>query len=115
MVDKYSVINYLFGYEVFRFNMLNKLTAQIQRNTQLLWTQGDNSLEQNFILLCKRNFTHPAGYKQIEGGMVSLAHAMNTPRIHISNMLNRLEEKQLVTLSRKKIIIPQLERLIREV
>ncbi len=112
VVDKYSIVNYLFSYEVFRYNMLNKLTTRIQRATQLLWTPDEEDELQRFVLLCKRNFTHPAGYKQIKGNMQSLARMMNIPRAHVSGMLNSLQEKGLVELSRKNIIIPRMERMI---
>lgn len=112
IVSKYSIITHLFDFEVFRYNMLNMLTTRIQRTQQLLWAPEEESIIHNFIQLCKKNFTHPAGPKSIEGGMVSLARMMNCPRIQISHMLNTLSEKKLITLSRKKILIPQLEKLI---
>lgn len=112
VVDKYAIINYLFHFDVFRYNMLNALTTRIQQTERLLWMTTEESIEQAFIQLCKRNFTRPAGYKIIEGGMVSLAHTMNRSRIQVSNMLNSFENNGLVKLNRKKIIMPRLEKLI---
>ena len=112
VVSKASVINYLFNYAVFRYNLLNMLTTRIQRANLLLWMPEEESVERSFVLLCKRNFMHPAGTKVIEGGMVSLARMMDRPRIHISNMLNSLAEQQLVVVGRKKIVIPYFEKLL---
>lgn len=114
VVNKHSIITHLFDFEVFRYNILNMLTTRIQRTQTMLWAPEEASICLNFVQLCKKNFMHPAGTKIIEGGMVSLARMLNCPRIQISNVLNALEEKQLVALSRKKIQIPQLEKLIQE-
>ena len=114
VVSKHNIINYLFSYEVFRYNMLNYLTTRIQRSNQLLWTPESDNITKNFIRLCKCNFTYLGGQKQIEGGMVSLAGMMDETRIHVSNMLNELEKRGLVKLTRKRIIIPQLQQLIQE-
>lgn len=112
VVSKEGVINHLFNYEVFRFNLLNMLTTRIQRCQQVLWLPEDENIERSFVLLCRRNFFYPAGLKTVEGGMVALARMMDRPRIHVSNMLNNLAQQQLVSLGRKKIIIPRLEKLI---
>ena len=112
IVSKAGVINHLFNYEVFRYNLLNMLTTRIQRANQLLWLPEEEKVERSFVLLCKRNFMHPAGTKVIEGGMVSLARMMNRPRIHISNMLNSFAEQGLVSIGRKKLVIPYFEKLL---
>lgn len=112
VVDKSGIVNSLFNYDVFRYNLLNMLTTRIQRCNQVLWLSEEENIERSFVLLCRRNFIHPAGPKVIEGGMVALARMMNRPRIHVSNMLNSLAEAQMVVLGRKKIIIPHLEKLI---
>ncbi len=112
VVDKEGVTGRLLNYEVFRYNLLNMLTTRIQRCQQVLWLPEEDDIERSFVLLCKRNFIHPAGTKTIEGGMVALARMMNRPRIHVSNMLNALEKRRLVSLGRKKITIPSFEKLI---
>ncbi len=112
VVDKEGVTGRLLNYEVFRYNLLNMLTTRIQRCQQVLWLPEEDETERSFVLLCKRNFIYPAGTKTIEGGMVALARMMNRPRIHVSNMLNALEKRRLVSLGRKKIIIPSFEKLI---
>lgn len=114
VVSKHNIINYLFGYEVFRYNMLNYLTTRVQRTSQLAWAPIDDDITRKFIHLCKCNFTYHGGEKQIVGGMVALAKMMNETRIHVSNMLNDFEARGLIELNRKKIIIPHLEELIRE-
>jgi CRP-like cAMP-binding protein len=112
VVDKAGVTSRLLNYEVFRYNLLNMLTTRIQRCQQVMWLPEEDDVERSFVLLCKRNFIHPAGFKTIEGGMMALARMMNRPRIHVSNMLNALESRQLISLGRKKITIPNFEKLI---
>lgn len=114
VVDKAALVNQLFSFDVFRFNMLNTLSARLQRTNRLLWSPAPENITGDFLLMCKRNFTHHAGYKTIEGGMVSLARLMDRPRLQISNLLNAFEQRGLLSLSRKKIVIPQLEKLIIE-
>ncbi len=112
VLDKAGVTSRLLNYEVFRYNMLNMLTTRIQRCQQALWLPEEDNVERSFVLLCKRNFIHPAGPKTIEGGMVALARMMNKSRIQVSTMLNALEKRQLISLGRKKITIPCFEKLI---
>ena len=44
--------------------------------------------------------------------MVRLAEEVNDSRLNVSNVLNRMQRSGLITLSRGKIEIPQLERLL---
>lgn len=113
MLSKQNLVDHLFSYEVFRYNMLNLLSTRIQRSSRLLWASDEGDTLQRFVALLKRNFLYHGGSKQIEGGMVSLARMMNEPRIHISNMLNALQEEGLLTILRKRIDIPHLEDIIR--
>lgn len=112
IISKQNVISHLLPYEVFQFNLINTLTTRLQRQERLLWATEEEDITKRFVLLCKRNFTYLGGNKQIDGGMVQLAGMMNETRIHVSNMLNDLEKRGLLTLGRKKIIIPHLEELI---
>lgn len=112
VISKSAFVNHLFQYEVFRYNVLNNLTAQIQRSRKLLWTPIPDSPLQAFIHLLKTHFFYPAGPKEIEGGMVSLGILMNRPRAQVSAILNQLVSKGLITLSRKRIVIPQVQNII---
>lgn len=112
VISKQNVISHLFPYEVFRYNLINMLTTRLQRQDRMLWATEEEDITKRFILLCKRNFMYHGGNKQIEGGMVQLAQMMNESRIHVSNMLNDLEQRGLIVLGRKKIVIPHLENLI---
>ncbi|MBP5628746.1 MAG: Crp/Fnr family transcriptional regulator [Bacteroidaceae bacterium] len=112
MLSKQNIIDHLFSFDVFRYNMLNLLTTRIQRSNHMLWASHEHDTLARFIALIKRNFTYHGGPKQIDGGMVALAHMMDDTRIHISDMLNYLQEKGLVVLARKRIEIPHLENII---
>ena len=112
IVSKQDIINHLFAYDVFRYNMLNLLSTRIQRTNHLLWAPHEGDTMQHFATLLKRNFYYHGGHKQIAGGMVALARMLGEPRLHISRMLNHLESQGLITLSRKIIDIPHLEQLL---
>lgn len=113
-LSKQNIITHLFSYEVFRFNLINLLTTRIQRQNRLLWAAQENDITKKFVRLCKCNFYYLGGRKQISGGMVQVAEMINDSRSRVSRMLNDLERRGLITLNRSKIIIPRLERLIRE-
>ena len=112
MLSKQNIVDHLFAYEVFRYNMLNHLTTRIQRSSSLLWASDEGDTLHRFVTLLKRNYLYHGGPKQLDGGMVALARMLGEPRIHISRMLNTLETRGLVTLTRKHINIPHLEQLI---
>lgn len=112
MLSKQNVIDHLFSFDVFRYNMLNLLTTRIQRSSHMLWASAEHDTLLRFVALMKRNFTYHGGAKQINGGMVALSHMMNDTRLNVSDMLNRLQEKGLVILARKRIDIPHLENII---
>ena len=112
MLSKQNIIDHLFSFDVFRYNMLNLLTTRIQRSSHMLWAGHEHDTLPRFIALMKRNFTYHGGAKQIDGGMVALAHMMDDTRIHISDMLNDLQDHDLLTIGRKHIDIPRLEAVI---
>ncbi|MBR4649559.1 MAG: Crp/Fnr family transcriptional regulator [Bacteroidaceae bacterium] len=112
IVSKQDIINHLFAYEVFHYNLLNQLSTRIQRTNHLLWAPHEGDTLQHFTTLLKRNFLYHGGHKQIAGGMVALARMLGDTRLHISHMLNNLQSQGLLTLSRKMIDIPHLEQLL---
>lgn len=114
MLSKQNIIDHLFSYEVFRYNMLNMLTTRIQRSNQMLWAPDEGDTTHRFVALMKRNFLYHGGTKQIDGGMVALARMMNETRARVSAMLNTLQAQGLITLSRNRITIPHLEELIQQ-
>ncbi|MCH5179205.1 MAG: Crp/Fnr family transcriptional regulator [Prevotellaceae bacterium] len=114
VLSKQNLADHMFNHEVFRYNMLNLLSTRIQRSNSLLWTDNEGDTLQRFAVLLKRNFIYHGGQKQITGGMVALARMLGEPRLRISQMLNALEQKGLVTLARKRIIIPHLEAILQQ-
>lgn len=112
MLGKQNITDHLFTFDVFRYNMLNLLTTRIQRSNHMLWASDERDTLPHFVALMKRNFIYHGGPKQIDGGMVALARMMTDTRIHISDMLNDLQSRSLLTIARKHIDIPHLENII---
>lgn len=114
MLSKQNLADHMFNHEVFRYNMLNLLSTRIQRSNSLLWTPEEGDTRQRFITMLKRNFLYHGGKKQINGGMVALARMLGETRLRISQMLNALEQQELITLGRKRILIPRLEAILQQ-
>ena len=52
------------------------------------------------------------GRKELDIGMVELANELVTTRLNVSKMLNELKNQNLVYLSRGRIEIPEIEKII---
>ena len=111
-IDKAAIREVLFFYPTFRLNYLNMLSGMIQTGTKHIWRSEPADLTERFIKFVTERSLKPAGRKELSIDMPTLAEELLTTRLNISKMLNKLSEESLVQNSRKKIIIPQLEKLI---
>lgn len=106
-------VTQLFGnFEVFRLNMINRLSTQAYRQTRWLWHDLSGDTEKRIINFIHVHSIYPAGEKTLEISMEELGRQINAPRMGVSHALNVLQRKGLVLLKRRKIIIPALEKLI---
>lgn len=111
-IDKTFVLSELNNYEIFRINYLNILSNRGQIAYDKLWNShigGTKDKITNFLLLRSMK---PEGEKRLKIKMDDLAHLIDDTRINVSKVLNDLQEKGLVELSRKEIFIPALEKLV---
>jgi CRP-like cAMP-binding protein len=111
-IPKNDVTNKLLNNEVFRLNMLNMISTQIQRNELKLQKPLSGTKEQQIINFLLRNVDYPAGMKIINIKMEDLAYLLDETRINISKALNNLEKLNLIELKRKEIVIPSFEKLL---
>lgn len=112
-IDKSYILTHLNHYDIFRLNYLNILSNRAQCLSNKLRTlERGNTMEQiiDFVLFRCNN---TSGSKTVLVKMEDLAQIIGETRINVSNVLNSLQEKGLVQLSRKKIIIPDLDALIK--
>lgn len=99
-------------FEIFRLNIVNLLSTQAYRRERWLWRNLSGDTEKRVTDFIRFRSVYPAGEKILEISMEHLGWQINEPRMNVSRALNRLQERNLVVLKRKKIIIPALEKLI---
>lgn len=111
-IPKAEVRDILFGYVTFHINYLNSICSAKQQWEGRLWKRFPDPVEDRFLHFVTMRATRPAGFKEIEIGMVELANELVTTRLNVSKMLNKLKEDNIIYLSRGLIRIPELEKLI---
>lgn len=113
-IDKSFVLAELNNYEIFRLNYLNILSNRAQVANDKLWNSYAGNIQDkivNFILL---RSMRPDGEKVLKIKMEDLANLIDETRINVSKVLNDLQEKKLIQLTRKEIYIPALEKLVQD-
>ena len=113
VIPKNGVTQMFSGYEVFRLNMINLLSAQIYRGRKWLWHNLAGDTEKRIITFFHTHSAYPAGEKILEISMSELGKQVNEPRMNISRALNKLQKENLLLLQRKRIIVPALEKLLK--
>ena len=111
-IDKSYILTVLAKYPIFQLNYLNLLSNRAQALQQKLWdTHIGNIYEKlnHFLLLrCAR----PDGKKNLRIRMEDLAALIGETRINVSRVLNEYQLQGRLELSRKEILIPDLEQLV---
>lgn len=77
-----------------------------------MWKQLPAQVEARFLYFLLARASRPAGRKELDIGMVELANELVTTRLNVSKMLNELKNQNLVYLSRGRIEIPEIEKII---
>ncbi|WP_028904387.1 Crp/Fnr family transcriptional regulator [Prevotella sp. P6B4] len=111
-IDKEELVRLTEDFLVFRLNMMNHFATQTQKQMRLLWNRPVPSLENRIIRFLTQHVTYPAGHKVFSILMTRLAEEVNDSRLNVSRVLNEMQHQGLISLSRGKIEIPQLERLL---
>ena len=112
IIPKNGVTQLFARFEVFRLNMANLLSTCIYRQGRWLWHNMDGDTEKRIVDFIHTHSTYPAGEKILDISMEDLGRQINAPRMNASAALNRLQQKNLILLKRRKIIVPALEKLI---
>ena len=111
-IDKEEVVRLTEDFLVFRLNMMNHFATQTQKQMRQVWKRAPQSLEDRVVRFLSQHTTYPAGHKVYNILMTRLAEEVNDSRLNVSRVLNDMQRKGLVSLSRGKIEIQQLERLL---
>lgn len=114
-INKSFIIEELFSYEIFRFNYVNLISNRAQVLYKRLWIAIPEHIEHKIILFIGLHSERPQGKKVLKIKMEDLARYANDTRLNVSKALNNLQERNLVILRRKEVIIPELETLLNSI
>ena len=110
-VDKSEVLRLTSESLIFRLNLLNAISTQLQRKQREAWHSLPRSLDERLCRFFLAHCLHPAGEKTFHIKMTRLAKEVNDNRDHISMALHRLQDKGLVKLSRGQIVVHAIEKM----
>ena len=111
-IDKSYILTELNNYEIFRLNYLNLLSNRSQMAHKILWNLKIGDIQEKFLQFITIRCQNLTGQKTLYITMEDLSTNINETRINVSRLLNSLQERELIQLKRKKIIIPSLEKLL---
>ncbi|MCE2615664.1 MAG: Crp/Fnr family transcriptional regulator [Phocaeicola sp.] len=112
IINKKYMLTELNHYEIFRINYLNILSNQVQNEHNKLHKVYTTGIRKKIINFLAIQALKPEGEKSIRIKMEDLANIIDETRINVSRELNDMQDKGLIELKRKSIIIPALEKLI---
>lgn len=111
-IEKSYIVSYLNTYEIFQINYLNTLSNRAQQLHARLWDTYSADITQKIVHFLALRSNGYMGRKVLHIKMKQLAKLIHETRINVSNVLNHLETLHLLELSRKTIIIPDMQALI---
>lgn len=114
-IDKEEVVRLSEDFLVFRLNLINNFATKVQKHTRQIWYQTPQTLMERIVRFFVRHCVYPAGSKVFNILMMRLAVELNDSRLNVSRVLNQMQRESLLVLSRGKVEIPQLERLLMQV
>lgn len=111
-IEKQEVVKLSEAFGIFRINILNLISTQVQKINRRSLKVPPKTLEERIIRFFESHCIRPAGKKIINIKMTRIAEELNDSRLDISKALNHLEKDGLLELHRGRVIIPALEKLI---
>ena len=114
-IDKSYILSQLTKYEIFNLNYLNMLSNRAQTVYYKLWNTHIGNTQEKIANFLQLRCSVPMGTKTLSIKMEDLAQLIDDTRINVSKILNDWQNKKLIKLSRKKIIINDLKALIENI
>ena len=111
-IDKSYILTELNKYEIFRLNYINLLSNRAQSAHKILWNLKIGSIQEKLLQFLTVRCQYMTGQKTLSITMEDLSMNINETRINVSRLLNELQDRELIQLKRKKIIIPSIEKLL---
>lgn len=115
VLPKDSVTTLFREIEIFRLNTINLLSTKIYRLQKKAIHDLSGNTSQRIIRFIFNHAAYPAGEKTLLISMDHLAILLNDTRLNVSLALRDMENKGLILLQRRKIIVPALEKLIKNI
>ncbi len=111
-LEKRDILKLAEMFEIFRINLLNLISAQTQKLSKKHQRVPPKSLEERIIRFLESHCIRPAGEKDFFVKMTRIAEEVNDSRLDVSRALNNLKKEGLLQLSRGKIHVSAMEKLI---
>lgn len=112
MVDKQYIYTEIGKYNICRMNLLNILSGRVQLLDSHLWNMEGTTLRERIIRFIKGLSDFQNGQKRLSIKMNDLAVLMDATRLNVSKELNAMEAQGLISLRRKEILVPALEKMV---
>ena len=112
MVDKQYIYTELGKYNICRMNLLNILSGRVQQLDSHLWNMDGITLRERIIRFIKGLSDFQSGQKRLSIKMNDLAVLMDATRLNVSKELNAMEADGIISLRRKEILVPALEKMV---
>ena len=97
---------------IFTLNLINLISRKVQVQNETTWKHTPASIEGRIALFIAQRSENTTGYRRVKIKMEQLAAIICETRLNVSKALNSLQERGLVSLSRKEIHIPDFSKLI---
>lgn len=112
VIDKEEVLKLSDEFFIFKINMFNLLSTQLQKLNDKPWRKHPDNTRGTITRFIKDRCIYPAGKKRFNIHMKILAKETNEGLLNTSRELNKMEEEKLIQLHRGGFEIPALERLL---
>lgn len=111
-IDKSFMLTELNKYDIFRLNYLNIISNRSQTLYNRIWDTKVEDTDSRIINFILYHTEKPSGEKLFKIKMDDFAHLLGETRLTISKALNELQDKGLLSLRRKEIVVPDVTLLI---
>lgn len=111
-IDKPTIAQVLFNYEIFRMNYQNIISGRAQSLQRRLWVTPSGNLRERMTLFFLIHLERPSGRKIVKIKMENLAQILNETRLNVSKVLNQMQDEGLLALHRGEIEIPEAGYLV---
>ncbi len=111
-ICKSFILSGLMRFEIFRLNYMNIISNKAQSLNAKIWDQTPTTLEGRIIRFILIHVDKAQGEKMLKAKMEDLAECFDDTRLNISKALNSLQDRGLIVLRRKEIIVPDASKLL---